>query len=56
MTMNLVPLSSDHDLYSMGKDGKSQCPPPAAAGWGDIVRASDGRFLGLASDCRASRR
>lgn len=47
---NLVPINSDYDLYSMGKDGKSVAPLTANASRDDIVRASDGRFVGLASD------
>jgi len=45
----LVPLNTDYDLYSMGKDGKSQTPLTAAASHDDIVRANDGRYIGLAS-------
>jgi general secretion pathway protein G len=47
---NLVPINSDFDLYSMGKDGNSSSPLTAKASRDDIVRASDGRFVGLASD------
>jgi general secretion pathway protein G len=47
---NLVPINSDFDLYSMGKDGNSTSPLTAKASRDDIVRASDGRFVGLASD------
>lgn len=47
---NLVPLNSDFDLYSMGKDGASQSPLTAKASRDDIVRAHDGAFVGLASD------
>jgi general secretion pathway protein G len=45
----LVPLNSDYDLYSMGKDGKSSPPITANNSKDDIIRASDGSFLGLAS-------
>ena len=44
----LVPLNSDFDLYSMGKDGESRAPLTAKASWDDIVRANDGDFIGLA--------
>ena len=44
----LVPINSDYDLYSMGKDEKSNAPLTAQASWDDIVRASDGAFFGLA--------
>jgi general secretion pathway protein G len=47
---NLVPINSDFDLYSMGKDGASMSPLTAKVSRDDIVRASDGRFVGLASD------
>jgi general secretion pathway protein G len=47
---NLVPINSDFDLYSMGKDGVSVGPLTAKASRDDIVRANDGRFIGLASD------
>lgn len=47
---NLVPINSDFDLYSMGKDGASQGPLTAKVSRDDIVRANDGRFVGLASD------
>lgn len=47
---NLVPLNSDYDLYSMGKDGRSQKPLTAAASRDDIVRAGNGSFVGLAVD------
>ena len=47
---NLVPINSDFDLYSMGKDGASSSPLTAQPSRDDIVRANDGRFVGLASD------
>lgn len=47
---NLVPINADFDLYSMGKDGQSQVPLTAARSRDDIVRANNGRFVGLASD------
>jgi general secretion pathway protein G len=46
----LAPLNSDFDLYSMGKDGKSLGPLNPPVSRDDIVRARDGRFIGLASD------
>jgi general secretion pathway protein G len=46
----LVPLNSDYDLYSMGKDGTSQPPLTAKASHDDIIRANDGRYIGLASE------
>lgn len=47
---NLNPLNTDFDLYSMGKDGASQAALTANDSHDDIVRANDGRFVGLASD------
>jgi general secretion pathway protein G len=46
----LAPLNSDFDLYSMGKDGDSQGPLSAKASRDDVVRARDGKFVGLAED------
>ena len=45
----LVPLNSDYDLYSAGKDGKSRPPLSAQMSQDDIVRANDGAYIGLAS-------
>jgi general secretion pathway protein G len=47
---NIVPLNTDYDLFSMGKDRQSRPPLPAKVSRDDIVRANDGRFVGLASD------
>jgi len=47
---NLVPLNTDYDLYSSGKDGKSAAPLTAKASLDDVVRANNGGFVGLASD------
>jgi general secretion pathway protein G len=46
---NLVPINSDYDLYSKGPDGKSVAPLTAKASRDDIVRANNGRFIGVAS-------
>lgn len=46
----LVPINSDYDLYSMGKDGKSVSPLTAKQSRDDIVRGRNGQFVGLASD------
>ena len=46
---SLVPINSDYDLYSMGKDGQSQSPLTAKASRDDIVRANNGGYIGLAS-------
>jgi general secretion pathway protein G len=47
---SLVPINSDFDLYSMGRDGRTQYPLTAAASHDDIIRANDGRYIGLASE------
>ena len=46
----LVPLNSDFDLYSEGKDGRSQPPLTARESRDDVVRAADGGYIGLASE------
>jgi general secretion pathway protein G len=47
---NLVPLNTDYDLYSSGKDGQSAAPLTAKSSQDDVVRANNGGFVGLASD------
>jgi general secretion pathway protein G len=47
---NIVPVNSDYDLWSNGKDGLSSPPLVAAHSRDDIVRANNGRFIGLASE------
>ena len=44
----LVPINSDFDLYSMGKDGQSAAALTAKISKDDIVRANDGQYIGLA--------
>lgn len=46
---NLVPINSDYDLYSVGKDHASRPPLLARQSRDDVVRANDGAFVGLAS-------
>jgi len=46
----LVPVNTDFDLYSMGPDGRSQSPFTAKASRDDIVRASNGNYVGLAAN------
>lgn len=46
----LVPVNSEFDLYSMGKDGKTQAPFNSPDAQDDIVRANNGGYVGLASD------
>lgn len=47
---NLVPINSDYDLYSVGKDGASSGPLTAKASRDDVLRANDGAFIGLARE------
>ena len=47
---SLVPVNSDFDLYSMGRDGASQPPFTAKASQDDIVRANNGGYVGLVSN------
>ncbi len=46
----LNPLNSDFDLYSMGKDGQTQTSLMVKVSRDDVIRARDGRFIGLAQD------
>ena len=46
----LVPINSDYDLYSKGPDGASLTPLTAPQSRDDIVRANNGRFIGIASE------
>ena len=46
----LNPLNSDYDLYSAGKDGQTQTSLAAPVSRDDVIRARDGKFIGLASD------
>ncbi len=45
---NLVPINTDYDLYSMGPDGKSVSPLTATDSHDDIIRANNGRYVGVA--------
>jgi len=47
---SLNPINSDYDLYSMGKDGMSSTALTAKNSHDDVIRARDGKFVGLASD------
>jgi general secretion pathway protein G len=46
----LVPINSDFDLFSMGKDGQSASAITAKISRDDIIRANNGAFVGLASN------
>jgi general secretion pathway protein G len=45
----LVPLNTDYDLYSRGKDGLTQPNITHALSLDDVIRGNDGAFLGLAA-------
>jgi general secretion pathway protein G len=45
----LVPVNSDYDLYSMGRNGESIPLFTAMKSQDDIVRANDGAYVGLVS-------
>ena len=47
---SLVPINSDYDLYSMGKDGRSVAALTAPASQDDVIRGRNGAFLGLGAD------
>ena len=47
---NLVPINSDYDLYSMGKDSQSKPPLTSQSSKDDIIRANDGLYVGLAEN------
>ncbi|MBX3236415.1 MAG: prepilin-type N-terminal cleavage/methylation domain-containing protein [Nitrospiraceae bacterium] len=46
----LHPINSDYDLYSIGKDGESVEPLTAKKSHDDVIRANDGKFVGLATE------
>ena len=46
----MVPVNSDYDLYSMGPDGQSRPPFTAKASRDDIIRASNGNWIGPVSE------
>lgn len=46
----LVPVNSDFDLYSKGKDKDTVLPFTAPVSHDDIVRANNGGYIGLAED------
>jgi general secretion pathway protein G len=46
----MVPVNTDFDLYSLGRDGKSASPFTAKSSRDDIVRAYDGGYFGKVSD------
>ena len=46
----LNPLNTDFDIYSKGADGASKPQITQKSSLDDVIRASNGAFLGLASD------
>ena len=46
----LNPINADFDLYSMGRDGQTHTQITNGASLDDVIRASDGSFIGLARD------
>jgi len=46
----LVPVNSEFDLYSLGKDGVTAIAFTAKASHDDVVRANDGGYIGLAKN------
>jgi len=46
----LKPINTDYDLFSMGQDGKSKPNLNAKDSHDDIIRASNGAYVGLASE------
>ncbi len=46
----LNPLNTDFDIYSVGADGSSHTQITQKASLDDVLRASNGAFVGLASD------
>ena len=44
----LVPINSQFDLYSLGRDGNSAPPLTAKASRDDVIVANDGGYIGLA--------
>jgi general secretion pathway protein G len=46
----MVPVNTDFDLYSMGRDGKSRPPFTAKHSRDDIVRCNNGGYIGPVSE------
>jgi len=47
---NLVPINTNYDLFSSGKDGKTKPPLVAKDSQDDIIYANDGDYIGLARE------
>ena len=48
--LGMVPVNTDYDLFSMGRDGDSVPPLTGLSSRDDIVRAYNGGYVGLAKD------
>ncbi len=46
----LNPLNTDFDVYSVGPDGKTKSQITQKDSVDDVIRASDGAFVGVAAD------
>jgi len=46
----VVPINTDYDLYSMGRDRASSPPLTAQPSRDDVVRANNGAYIGPASE------
>lgn len=44
-----VPINSDYDLYSIGRDGDTALSLQLPPSLDDVIRANDGSYMGLAS-------
>lgn len=45
-----APVNNDYDLYTMGKDGKTALSFKVPVSKDDVVRAYEGRYVGLVSE------
>ena len=45
-----VPVNEDYDLYSIGKDGKTNISFRVPYSYDDVVRAYEGQYVGLVSE------
>ena len=48
--LGMVPVNTDYDLFSMGKDGDFESPLSSVSSRDDIVRAGNGAYMGPAED------
>ncbi|MEE9421798.1 MAG: type IV pilin protein [Gammaproteobacteria bacterium] len=48
--LNNIPINSDYDLYSEGKNKRSSTTLNSSRSLDDIVRGRNGRFIGMAKD------